>query len=54
LTTNSHDTEIRKLLRVDLLIIDLCRAGDYADWRVGCGHRRTGGPIELASDSLGR
>ena len=29
---NSHDAEIRKLLRSDLLILDLCRLRDYADW----------------------
>ena len=28
---NSHDAEVRKLLRVDVLIIDLCRGRDYAD-----------------------
>ncbi|NJM91010.1 MAG: ATP-binding protein, partial [Myxococcales bacterium] len=28
---NSHDAEVRKLLRVDLLIIDLCRVRDYAE-----------------------
>ncbi len=28
---NSHDVEIRKLLRVDVLAIDLCRCWDYAD-----------------------
>ena len=28
---NSLDTEIRKLLRIDLLIIDLCRPRDYPD-----------------------
>jgi len=28
---NSHDAEIRRLLRVDLLILDLCRARDYAE-----------------------
>ena len=28
---NSHDAELRKLLRVDLLIIDLCRPRDYPD-----------------------
>jgi hypothetical protein len=34
---NSHDTEVRKLLRVDVLIIDLCRVGNYADRAVGQG-----------------
>ncbi len=28
-TTTTHDAEMRKLLRVDLLIIDLSRPGDY-------------------------
>ena len=28
---NSHDVEMRRLLRVDLLIIDLCRPWNYAD-----------------------
>jgi len=28
---NSHDTEMRKLLRTDLLILDLCRRWNYAD-----------------------
>ena len=28
---NSHDAEVRKLLRVDLLILDLCRHRDYPD-----------------------
>jgi hypothetical protein len=28
---NSHDAEVRKLLRVDLLILDLCRPRDYPD-----------------------
>ena len=28
---NSHHAELRKLLRANVLIIDLCRAGDYAD-----------------------
>jgi DNA replication protein DnaC len=32
---NSHDNEIRKLIRVDLLILDLCRHRDYADSRGG-------------------
>ena len=27
---NSHDSEVRKLLRVDVLIIDLCRVRNYA------------------------
>jgi len=31
---NSHDAEVRKLLRVDLLILDLCRHRDYADLRL--------------------
>jgi hypothetical protein len=33
---NSHDTEMRKLLRADLLIVDLCRPRDYPD-RVALG-----------------
>ena len=28
---NSHDVEMRRVLRVDLLIIDLCRPWNYAD-----------------------
>jgi len=28
---NSHDAEMRKLLRVDLLVLDLCRSRNYAD-----------------------
>ena len=43
---NSHEVEMRKLLRVDLLVIDLCRPRDYPDsrWRpVGsCARPRFG------------
>jgi DNA replication protein DnaC len=28
---NSHDAEIRKLIRTDLLVLDLCRGWNYAD-----------------------
>ena len=36
---NSHEAEVRKLLRVDLLILDLSRPRDYPDRRQGlhCG-----------------
>jgi DNA replication protein DnaC len=38
---NSHDQEMRKLVRVDLLILDLCRHRDYPDTRRnGPGGRR--------------
>jgi DNA replication protein DnaC len=43
---NSHDTEMRKLLRVDLLIIDLCRQRDYPEPR-GC-------PVGLSADGAAR
>ena len=43
---NSHDVEIRKLLRVDLLIIDLCRPRDYPDRR-GCGESTGGSRFAL-------
>ena len=47
---NSHDAEIRKLVRVDLLVLDLSRGRDYPDedlckvtkgtiWRASCGQR---------------
>jgi hypothetical protein len=44
---NSHDAELRKLLRVDLLILDLCRPRDYPDSRrspVRLSPDRGGGP----------
>jgi DNA replication protein DnaC len=33
---NSHDEQIRKLLRADLLILDLSRPRDYPDTSSGC------------------
>jgi len=37
----SHDAEMRKLMRVDLLVLDLSRPRDYPDrdWASGAGHR---------------
>jgi DNA replication protein DnaC len=44
---NSHDAEIRKLLRVDLLVLDLCRHRDYPD----TGRRAAGASPDLAGPS---
>ena len=51
---NSHDTEIRKLLHVDLLILDLSRARDYPDMRGArawspCWARTSGWPAVCGS-----
>ena len=35
---NSYDAEMRKLIGIDLLLIDLCRGRDYADRHRGGGH----------------